>query len=368
MIIDGLISPFLILKHLQEYLPSLTDAFSDNIDIAGTIIDGDPQILRIVDNGHGLSTGQSVVLINSRLDNLITNVEQFQEDDGDILRFTTGLPHDLTFDYNDNTDDGKVELRNFTDSQFNGFFELSAVPSRTTFEIKKDNLPILNGSEALREQWEVGIDGIFPVTVIDANTYEITLTGKPEFTPIVVPQLQKAINFDMHVVADIDRANAIYTPKNDNDLSLFVIMNDMAASKDRNIESDATQSNTTQNPSRILNINTFTIVVFFPTINSTSGGAASQKAWDDILVVIMAAMAGVRFSDFDNTSYITTMIGHGSTVYNNAYYGHGYDFEYCYEVTNSQSFVENFIKSRAFRDNGLSFTPLEEGSTIDLDG
>lgn len=365
-LIEGLISPYGIKKHLQTFLPRLTDDFNDSVSVSGEIIDGTSQILRVTEANHGKSTGNTVTLINVLINNPITAVSQSTEPDGTkILRFTVENDHDLTFEYEGNT----IELNGFTDSQFNVTFDLYGVPNRTTFEIVKDDIPVLNGNEVLTEFWENGIDGNWSIENVTTNNYDIQLTDKPFFTPGILPKIERVTKWRISVTADINRANSIYTPQEQDKLWLFIIMGDMAASKDRNVVSDATAENNQQTAGRLLNINTFTLVVFIPTSkNDLAAARASQKAWTELNILLRSSMTGVKFEDFDDTNYQVTMIGHGSTLYNNAYYGHGYDFEYSYNITNATSFIEKFIESRAFRDDGIDFNELSQGSNIDLDG
>lgn len=354
-------SPKCILDHLYQYLPRLTDRFSDNAVVSAEIVAGDPQVLRVTDIAHGLLADDKVVLVDGKIDNNITAVV----DNGDgTLRFTTDKPHDLTLDYT-----LTIELSGFTDSNFNSTFPLVAVPNRNLFEIESSSVPVLNGNEVLREEWEIGIDGLFIVSrKISDDIYEIDLIDKPEFTPQTVPILKRASNFNMGISIDAERAAALYTPQPDSsELWLFVIMGDSAASKDRTVKSDATMTNTNGQESRILMINTFSLIVFFPTEKETAGATASNLAWDEILKVMLAVGAGISFDDFGNSQYNTSLIDHGTGLYKNAFYSHVYTFEYNYLITQDQEFLTQFIESRAFRDNAISFSEPTEGSNIDLD-
>lgn len=358
-------SPAYLLAHFQEYLPRLTDRFSNNAVVSAEIIAGDPQILRVTDIAHGLSVGRQVVFIDTQIDNNITNVELIADPAGDVLRFTTGKEHDLTLGYTK-----EIELAGFTDSGLNGTFELVATPSRTLFEIAYDTEPTLTGSEVLREKWEIGLDGLFTIDrIIDVDTYEIDLIDKPDFTPQTIPNIRRSSNFRMSVSVDAERAASFYTKQPDkNSLWLFIIMGDAAASKNRKLASDANQANTAQNPSRILMINTFDVLVFFPTHDETLGAVASNLAWDDVLKMMLTTGAGIKFDDFGNTRYLTSLVDHGTALYNNAYYSHAYTFEYNYEITQEENFLTQFIKSRAFRDDAISFAEPQDGSNLDLDG
>lgn len=354
-------SPSDILLHLQTYIPRLSDRFSDNATVSAEIVAGTPQVLKVTDTTHGLSAGSQVVLIDGKIDNPITAVA----DNGDgTLRFTTQDNHDLTLDYTP-----EVELSGFTNSFFNTTHDLVDVPSRTLFEIESATVPTLTGSEVLREDWEIGINGLFTIDrVVDVDTYEIDLTDKPEFTPQTVPELSRASGMRMGVSVDAERAKSIYTPQSDlNSLWLYVIMGDATASKDRRLKSDANQQNTSGQKNRILMINTFTILVLYPTKNELAAADAVELSWNEIYTLMLAAGAGISFDDFGNTNYLTSLIDHGTSVYDNATYSHAYTFEYNYEVTQEQEFLTQFISSRAFRDDALSFNDLDDGSEIILD-
>jgi hypothetical protein len=356
-------SPTVILNHLQKYFPRVTDLFSNNIVVLGEIVTGTPQILRITEATHGLSVGTDVSLINARIDNKITAVQQFIDGDEKVLRFTTENGHDLTLNYS-----APIQLSGFTDAGLNNTFNLVDVPNRTTFEIAYDTLPTLTGGEVLREFWEVGINGIFKVArVINPSTYEIDLDNSPTFPLGVLPSLERVGELRMSVAIDAERVRASYTKSPADKLWLYVIMGDSTASKDRNTKTDATQNLTSQNTSRILMINTFSIMVVFPTENQTLGGAAVQMAWETILQYMIAVMAGVQFDDFEEYSSLSTLIDHGSSLYNNAFYAHSYTFEYNYQYTQEETFLTKFIESRAFRNDSISLTESSEDSDIDLD-
>lgn len=362
-------SPVAILRHLQLYLPKLTNLFSDETSVNAEIVAGDPQTLSITCVGHGYTTGMSITTTNGLLDNGINAVSQFTEPDGTkILRFTTNVPHDLTEGFEDNLDDGKLELQGFTDSQFNGFFTLYGVPSRTTFEIANDNLPVLNGNEVLRENRSVGVNDTFIISnVPDVDTIEIELTGIPEFDIKDVFGLKVVDRTRIDIVADWDRAQKKYTKQLTEKLWLFIIMENVIASKDRKVESDANQTQTAQNPQRIKNVGAFSLNVAIPTVNDIGAAEAVQLVYETIYPIMLKVMAGVELEMFGNAPYLTTLTGHGAVLYNSAYYAHNFTFEQVYETTSEDTFTNNFFKSVAFRRINISFSELQDGSYLLLD-
>lgn len=354
-------SPVAILNHLQQYLPRLTDRFSSNATVSADIVAGDPQILRVTDNAHGLSASDQVVLVDGKIDNNISAVV----DNGDgTLRFTTAEPHDLTEDYIET-----IELAGFTDTGLNAEFTLVAVPSRNLFEITYSPVPTLNGNEVLREDYELGINGLFTIDrIIDVNIYEIDLTGKPTFTPQTVPILKRAKDFNISICATADRSTQLYEDAGTGKNWIYIIMGPSNISKDRNLTSDAIQQNTPATESRPLNMNNFSLNVYFNTTDDIGGAQAVQLAWQDIYIILLAVCSGIKFDDFNESNYITTLINHEMDTYTKAYYSHMYTFEYNFEITQEEQFLTNFIESRALLDSALSFNEQQDGSTVPLDG
>ena len=101
-----MISPKVILRHLQEYLSKLTNDFSTVLACTGEIVTGTPQILRLTTvTAHGLSAGRQIIVNNALVNNKITAVQFY--DSEHVIRFTTAQKHDLTEDYDRNLFSGK---------------------------------------------------------------------------------------------------------------------------------------------------------------------------------------------------------------------------------------------------------------------
>jgi hypothetical protein len=360
-------SPNVIITHLKEYLPQITDLFTEQTVVGGIVVAGSPQILRVIKSGHGKSVGNTVIFTNSKLDNGISAVSQFTEPDGtDVLRFTTNVNHDLTEGYTDNLESGQIELRGFTDSSFNGFFELYGVPAPNMFEIVSSTLPVLNGNELLREPRQIGLNDTFLVSnIVDVNTYEVELISLPTFDTLPVYNLVEIDGYRMSIESSWERVEEIYTKEIPTGYWLYLIMENVVMSKDRTIESDANATNTTQNQLRSRYIGQFSLNVLIPTSAELGGGNAVQLAYETIYPVLLAVMTGVKFETFD-TTFLTTMIGHGMVKYNRAYYAHNYTFEIVFDSTYEDSFIGQFQKTVPFERIDISFADKQDGSNIIL--
>jgi hypothetical protein len=362
-----MITPLTIQKQVKEYLPSLTDLFSDKLTGTGTIIAGTPQILRITSNNHGLVSSATVVINNSLVDNSISSVSKVTFANVDYLRVVTLNGHDLTMSYDANLPYGtKVELRGFTDVSFNGYFTLENVIDKNTFDILYTSMPILNGNEVLREIREIGLNGVYQISNVSTNSFDILLTDKPAFSILPIPQLTIITSFRISTSADYNKAQEIYTKQGNNNYWLFVIMEDSRASKDRTIQSDAYSANTMQNELRVRVINRFSLDIFIPTKNELAGADAMELCWNNMLIWMLKIMHGVNFESLDNSKFLTSFLEHGQVTYNGAYYVHAYTFEYIYDITDVNAFTQNFIESRALRQIYTSFAESENGSNVIL--
>ena len=346
-----------ILLHIKRWLPQFIDSFTDEESVTANIISGSPQILRVNKNNHGYPVGKDVLFTGVLIDNGINAVNL----DSGILTITTNAEHDLTVGYS------LVEMQGFTDSQFNGTFELYSVPSSTSFEIESDTLPVLNGNETLRENWSIGLNEIFNIDSVTLNTFDILLTDKPTFDILPIPQINLISGYRMGIVDDIKRLNEIYTKQPPDKLWLYVIMEDVTTSKDRNLVNDAVRADTAQTDQRVLNIGRFSIVVILPTSANLTARIATNLCYDEIYFAMLKAISGMSFVSEEGTQYIANMSGHGSVQYNRAYYGHGYDFEQLYETDTSDTFRTFGSQSRAWRRVEISFAEIQDRSYMNLE-
>jgi hypothetical protein len=364
-----MISPEAIRIQLNNTLPFLTTDFSNNQIVTANIIAGTPQTLSCYSSGHGLTNGQNVLISNSLIDNSITDVSGFTDTDGTSgLRFTTDVEHDLTMSYPDNLNSqDKIELQGFTDITLNGYFILYAVPSDNTFEIVfNGTTPVLTGVEVLREIRQIGIDGTWPVSIVDQDNFNIVLKGSPQFSILPVPKLNCYFSFRIKTAADFLRSEQLYTAQATGKYYAFIIMEDCRASKSRESTSDAMSENTANSSQRTRTLNRFSIDVFIPTRDEISGSIAINYCWTTMLQNILNCLQGIQFNTFDNSNFVTNFVMHGSVKHVNAYYVHAYTFEYVYDISVEQSALQKFTDSRALREIKLSFDSTQNGSEIDL--
>jgi len=349
-------TPNNIYNHLLTWIPQVTDLFTDEVTPSSAqILAGSPQTLQITSTSHGFTAGQTIQVIDTLIDNRITAVNLVSG----LLQLTTSKPHDLTTGYT-------ATMLGFTDSQYNGEFEVINVPTSTTFELNIETLPVLSGNELLRENWSYGLNQPLVIDSVTTNTINILLTGLPEFDELQIPQIKYITGYRFGIVEDVKRLQEVYTENPPNDLWLYLIMEDYVISKDRNLVNDLNRADTIQTQAMIKAAGTFSIVVIIPTTNDIAARTAVQLAYNELYDLFLGYTAGASF--IDGIKYTCSLITHGSIAYNRAYYGHAYTFEQPIEYDFQDTFRTNGSITRAFRRIDISFAESQDGSYMDLEG
>lgn len=363
-------SPGSIIAQLKAYLPKFDSNFITSINVTTASISTmyGNQILNIPLPNHGLKAGKTIVITGSLINNNIVAVSQFIDGAGNsILTFTTGTPHDLTLGYT-----GEITLAGFSDpdSALNGENVLINVLDEYRFDITYPDLPTLSGGEMLVMHIENGLDGVWQVIIIDSNTIAVKLSGNYYIQDGSVPSFNVIYNFRIYPAYDLTQALDLYT-QNTNDLNaapaLFVIMGDTRASKDTETLSEALAANTNASLVRTRILNDFSIVAVFPNSKYLTPSGNAETCYGELLTAMYAVIAGYDFGQTIN-SYTTNFKYHGQANYNKAYYVHIYEFEYVYDITNDDLFLNNNpntvrmnkITQQFLQDNAGNFE--DEGS------
>lgn len=360
-------SPLDIVTQLHKYLPRITSLFSNIVTPnAASIVAGSPQILSLNIPDHGLETGNQITVFGSLISNPITAVTQYTSSaDGvtNILRFTVAAPHDITVGYTE-----LIKLAGFTDAGLNGEWTELYVPDRYHFDIAYATLPTLTGNELMQQPLEIGIDGVWPVTVVDSNNVTIALTDSIYMEPGPVPEISVSLSNRVTWVRDFKTVQEMYTKEPPDSNWIFLVMEDAKLSKDVNVPDDATAKNSSGTEQRLSVINLFSLDVIIPCRNDLGAASAVQLCWSSLLFALIAIMSGVKFNPTSNSNYMTVLKGHGALVYNRAYYGHGYTFEYVYEMSVSDIFSSKYIESVNLEGfNQSLLPPSDAGSNFNLD-
>lgn len=341
--------PRTILRHLSLYLPRFTDLFSVTVDVLSATVIAPDTVQIITNTIHGLSIGNAIIATAGLLENNIVAVE-YREDDT-IARFTTDDEHDFTKPTKADDPD-TIEIAGFTSAVWNTTHTLIGVPNRKTFEIAvpdSEPIPTLNGNELVYEDRPVGLKGVWSVdTAPSPTTFTFKVNNVPPLPVNPIKDLAATSRIRMAAASDFARAQAAYTKEsNISDAWLYLIMNDLDVSKDRHTLNDSVASFYAQDEARLMLMQNFSTIVFFPTTGSLSGATAQETAYGNLYEYLLKVLYGFR-ADNRKSQFLTVSTGHGAGAYNTAYYVHSYEWQLPYYIDFSFGFAD--YQDVAFRD------------------
>ena len=343
-----------VVAQLQLLMPKFSDLFSRTLSVTSIVASGGVATINAV--AHELVTDDPVTISGIAQKNPITSVSR----DGLLFTFETSINHDLTLD---DPEYETVTIGGFTDSVWNDSFDLKGVPDRKTFIIQSVNpdLPVLNAGEYLTEIRIDGINGRYPVTVIDDDNFSVA--GNFEDGNYLGGTIKKSVRISGSI--SYDRAFEQYTKQTTEDLWMFVVMNDAATSKDRTAFSDATATKAANEDIRIRLIDGFSVFMIMNVKNETSAVDAIDVCRHDLLSPICKSLFGARFSTGLSGAgdFAAILTGHNFVNYDRSTISYEYSFEYSTDLTLEDS-VEN-TDTRAFSE--IDFTQSMGGDdTPDL--
>lgn len=322
-----------IVIQLHNILPIYTNRLSPVIDVLEVSVTSDT-ITVTCSEPHKMKTGDPVTIVNSLTHTAIDSVVT----DGLTHTFTTATNHDLTLNYHTS-----VELNGFSDSDWNGSFELISVPNRVTFKVRSINSePVLNGLEYLLERRIDGINGIFPINYVDIDTF--TCSGTFLASDYDIGNIYGKARISSAIT--IDRAIENYTEQKINDLWAFVTPENMIVSKERNNFSDALSLKNNSSDLRLTVVDGFSITLIANTSNQLSASNALDICKHDMFLPLMRTVYGAKFESglSGNTTYKVIPTKSFISEYNRAIMAYTYSFEVPYQITGCDA-VENFDTS-----------------------
>lgn len=233
-----------IVLALQANIPLLTDDFTESVGISSVTVAG-TTVTVTTSAVHGLSTGKAVNILNVVTPITVASITRVAT----IATVVTDQDHDFTLSVREKAKgiDKQVILSGSTEAEFNGSFKLLNVDNRRTLQIEVDDSgaasatgsPVLeNGINPL-----FGYNGFFTVTVTSTTVFTYELSKALTIDGIVDGTSKAVISYRIARVASLDRAVLAYTKQAiDNDF-LFVVVGDVVANKNRNTQTDATDTN-----------------------------------------------------------------------------------------------------------------------------
>jgi len=285
---------------------------------------------------------------------------------GTVATATTSSPHDITEGFQNS-----VTISGANESEFNGTFSLLSSINRKTFNftVPDSGATVGTGSMLLEDPPSAfGYNGLKTITAVPAiNQFEYILPLA--LTQAAVGSGVVHSNIQVTGAISIDRAVDMYTEQATQDsMWAFVVLGDTIASKDRTTRNDAITSAAPASDRRQQIYQTFSVYVFKPTTEDTSG----REARDDMEDVMASLFKSLLYwapptGVASQNGMGVVFVSHGFEQYNTAFYVHEFQFQLVTEVTRQDTIDPDF--NVAFRDISLTMqTSLgTEQLTADID-
>ncbi len=321
-----------IVTQLSLLLPPLTSHFTDDVEVTGITSSGVVATATTAKK-HNFKQGQPVAIsgADTPISSSITRVLT-------IGTIVTSTDHDLT-----KRDDQTLNITisgassSIGSTAYNGTFPVIEIPNRRTIKFTMLNLgespaegPIVleKAESAFR-----GYNGIFSVTDVPSPN-SFTYTIQNSIPNAIGSSIVARGNPRISATVDAKSANESYTKQNDGDWWLFVSLEDVAGSKSRYIQSDATDNQPRNSEYRQQIIQPFTLYLFIPTKDEIAARAARDAAE----VMFRSLTKSLLFSSFDSQLFVgnqgtVQFRNHGSVSYQGTHYVHGYSFEQTVDLT-----------------------------------
>lgn len=333
--------------HAQRRIPALTSLFSDAVDASSIAVVADGTTTITCATAHGMTTGQSVVIVDAEIPNPITAAVV---NDDDTVSITTQYAHNMT------TSPAGLDVRpwstsaklaNFGSAALDGTKQLVSVEDRDQFTIQPTTPVVsitLDGGEVLLERLEFALAGMHKITAATATTLTFptpaTVTRSFSVTsPTIVkaPRCYAAANLEQ-VMRRYVRADATATPADK--AHLFITPVDVKASRGQSARGDAIADIGDGTDYRQLIMDGFEVIVVIPSEHSPGAVAAIDKAQGEIFNAVLRTFLGLRVPQPEisaSSSYVAVLEGHGMQAFDGANYYHGYRFQTQFVVVNEDA-------------------------------
>lgn len=364
-----MITPSDIVNHLAEYLPRISDKFSDSIAVDSATISGGRTVTVNTTSAHGLSVSDPLMFVGGQTSIPISTVTEETEDETALIEFST--VHDFT------TPNATIETESlpcvgFNESEWNTTLEIIEAPTDQSvvvnFPTGATGIPTFTTAKGYEER-PLSIFGTQSVATTPTPTqFTVELsTDIPVLPTGDIINLSVTIGARIAAADTIERAEEIYSEVATNDdLWAFVIMMDADVSKDRHTLNDSIACFAHQNEMRLRILNNFAVVVFFRTSDSLSGVTAQELAYGEVYTDLLQVLYGFGgFAvDEDNSFLVTVTAGHNRGIANTSYYTQVYEWQVPIDITVDNGF--NFYDDVALRQIDGNFPMFDVDETEKL--
>lgn len=368
-----------VVRQLAANLPRFSSLFTTNTEISNVVIEATTPITTTLSvttsTPHGLSVGKGVNIQGVLYTIDISSFTRV----GTIGTIVTTQDHDFTLGQQGGALSGEGSTNAITSGadqpEFNGTFKITGVLNRQTIQVEMEDagptaatglMQLNNGASSLQQY-----NGLFEVIAVPTDT---SFSYVVPFSSVTLPLVDNAIvKGDVRISAtnSLDSVVAAYTEQAVNNLWMFVVLEDVVASKDRRILSDATENIQRSQYYRQQITQPVTLYVIFPTAEEQIAGRQARDIAEELFQPICRSILFKRFNSLLTVGEYNPLnfISHGFTAYNSAYYVHQYTFEQVADITFPDTV--GLDEDVAFRDialtMGVNIGTAQLTANIDLD-
>ena len=345
-----------VVTQLRLFLPQLTDRFSTEVPLV-SLTRSDTTMTALCKTEHGLVVGDAVVIVGAQTQIAIAALTR----SGVVGTLVTETVHDLT-----EGTTTTIEISGATESEFNDTFTMISIDNRKTitFTMADSGATSATGSPVLldAESRLRSYDNVYNVSETPSDAqfrFEHTVTTLPAPVGTITARVKPRISAGI----DPDRLTAGYTAQADDALWLMVVLDEVSASKNRNILSDAVDNLPLSSEFRQQVLQSFTLYLF-QTVTEELSAADARDIAEDVFRPICQSVVGKQFDSQLNVGEQgpAHFVGHSVFSYDGATYVHAYSFE---QVVDMQ--FEDTVDpdaSVAFRDIDYTIDPNLGGTSV----
>jgi hypothetical protein len=352
-----------LLIQLFSELPKYTSYFSSPLAIQSLTYSAGV-VTATTSTPHNFVVNNTLNITGAAIQNPVISLTRVNS----IATAVTQYDHDLTEGYNDT-----VTISGADQVGYNGEKKLLSVPNRRTFTFLVGNTVITpaTGTIFLIEVDRVynPYNGVKLITSVPTPTTFTYAVSQDVFSP-PVGEINLSAGLRIGGALSIEKAIEWYTEQNSNEYWLFVVLDDISASKDRFSLDDAVATTAEGNRYRQRVITPFKCYVIAPLIDDTSilsvSGRYVVDSMRDVFYSLCKSLLRVRIpSGFSESVWSEIMfVNAGMVTYNHAYYVHQFSFEATFDITLPDTVEPSY--NVAFRDLEIDFQNITTGDIISM--
>jgi len=347
-----------LVTQLALLLPQVTDKLTTNVPVASLTRSG-TVVTAACSAPHGLEVGAAVSISGAVVPIPITSLTR----SGTTGTLVTSTDHDLTSPVAPT-----VTISGAVEASFNGTFSVIQVRNRRTITfsmadsgpVTATGSPRLEGGESALRQY----NSAYAVTEVP-NPSTFRFVQAVASLPNPIGTISARTRARVSSTVSPARAVAAYTQQSRDALWLFAVLEDVVASKSREIRSDAVDNIQRGNYFRQQVTQPFSLYLFIP-VTDEIGGREARDVAEDLFRQICRAVLHSKFDSGLAAGRQGTVqfVGHGTFDYDpTSVYVHSYSFQQTVDLTFDDTVGPDL--DVAFREVVLTqFPDLELGTGL----